>query len=332
MQISVAMATWQGARFLPAQLATIAGQLRLPDELVVVDDASDDETIEVVEAFAEKAPFKVLRHRLEHRHGSTRAFERAIEESSGDVIVLADQDDLWLPQKLSRLETIFRERPDTAFAFTDALVIDDANVVQPETLWEVRKFGPALQERVRQHPFAVLAHRWLVTGCTIAFRADLRSVLLPFPTDVSDLFPPMIHDRWLSLVLSGVGPVAVVDEPLMAYRIHPAQQIGLASVTSLPPVARQLRKVVADRPEAQALREYQIAHLREVHRRLVDSDVAGAARLSEVEGSIAHLETRIRLPHQRTARYTPILRELAMGRYHRYSRGWRSALADLLKP
>lgn len=332
MHISVAMATWQGSRYLPAQLATIAGQLRPPDEVVIVDDASDDDTPEIVERFAEDAPFKVVRHRFDYRQGSTAAFQYAIEEASGDVIALADQDDLWMPQKLARLEAVFRDRPDTAFAFTDAHLIDDADVLQPETMWQVRRFSPTLQERVRRHPFAELAHRWLATGCTIAFRSDLRAVLLPFPTDVSDLFPPMIHDRWLSLVLSGVGPVAVVDEPLVAYRIHPAQQVGLANVVGMSPVTRHLRKLVIHRPEAQATREYQLAHLREVHHRLVRFEAAGGARTSEVEGSISHLQARVELPRNRIARWRPVVRELVLGRYHRYSRGWRSAAVDLVKP
>jgi glycosyltransferase involved in cell wall biosynthesis len=333
MHISVVMATWQGARYLPAQLATIAGQLRPPDEVIIVDDASDDDTPDIIERFAEEAPFKVIRHRFEYRQGSTAAFQHAIEEASGDVIALADQDDLWMPYKLARLETVFREHPDTAFAFTNAHLINDGEVTQPQTMWEVRKFSPALQEKVRRHPFAELAHRWLATGCTIAFRSDLRSVLLPFPTDVSDLYPPMIHDRWLSLALAGVGPVAVLDEPLVAYRIHPAQQIGLADLaTARSPISRHLRKLIMRRAEAQATREYQLAHLREVRHRLERFEVAGEGRLAEVDGAIEHLALRVELPSGRLSRWPTVVRELSLGRYHRYSRGWRSVAVDLLKP
>src|SRR5690606_10284945 len=89
---------------------------------------------DIIERFAEEAPFKVVHHRFDYRQGSTAAFQFAIEEASGDVIALADQDDLWLPQKLSRLETVFRDRPDIAFAFTDAHLIDDADVLQHQSM------------------------------------------------------------------------------------------------------------------------------------------------------------------------------------------------------
>jgi glycosyltransferase involved in cell wall biosynthesis len=333
MRISVVMATWQGERYLSGQLASFVGQARRPDELIVVDDASDDGTVDLIEAFARDAPFKVHLLRSEFRQGSTAAFERGISEASGDLIALSDQDDLWMPQKLARLETIFREHPETTFAFTDAQLIADGDVTRARTMWEVRRFTPALQAKVRRRPFAELAHRWLATGCTIAFRSDLRELLLPFPTDLTDLYPPMIHDRWLSLVLSGAGPVAVVSEPLVAYRLHPAQQIGLTNVATVQPaVSRHLRKVVMHRPEAQALREYQLAHLCEVRDRLRKCPLAGESRLLEVEGAVSHLRLRIELPTSRLARLRPIGREAALGRYHRFSRGWRSVAVDLLKP
>jgi glycosyltransferase involved in cell wall biosynthesis len=327
------MATWQGERYLPRQLASMLGQIRPPDELVVVDDASDDSTVEILERYAERAPFKVRILRNDFRLGSTGSFARGIEEADGDLIALADQDDLWMPQKLARLESRWVAHPDTSFAFTDARIIDDADVLAGPTMWELRRFTPALQARVTRHPFAELAHRWLATGCTIAFRADLRSVLLPFPTDLSDEMPPMIHDRWLSLVLAGTGPVAVVPEPLVAYRLHATQQIGLANVSAArPPLQRHLAKLVRRRPEATTVAWYHLRHLEEVRRRVVAAGLAGGDVLAEMDGAIAHLRHRLVLPRGRAQRVPPVARQVALGRYHRYSRGIGSALVDLVKP
>src|SRR4029079_17285220 len=93
-----------GARFLPEQLRSIAAQTRPPDELIVCDDRSTDETAQVIEAFAATAPFPVRLVRNEERLGSTRNFERAVSLCDGSLIALADQDDSWHPEKLARLQ------------------------------------------------------------------------------------------------------------------------------------------------------------------------------------------------------------------------------------
>lgn len=332
LRFSVVMATWQGERFLPKQLASLLGQTRLPDELIVVDDRSEDRTLEIIDAFAASSPFPVHLIRSEVRRGSTVAFGIGIAAAAGDLIALADQDDLWLPQKLARLEAAFLENPTTTFAFSDALVIDENDVADTTSMWQVRKFTPALQERVRARPFAEIAHRFLATGCTIAFRADLRDVVLPFPTNLSTSIPAMIHDRWLSIVLSGIGSVAVVDEPLVAYRVHATQQVGLSNISAAkPPVQRYLGRLLTRRREEGSPRLYQLAHLIEARQRLAASDLASEASLAEIDAVIRHQSWRCQMKPRHLARLVPIARELALGHYHEYSRGWSSAVFDLVE-
>ncbi len=331
MRISVVMATWQGRRYLPGQLASLLGQSRPPEELVVVDDASDDDTVEILEEFAARAPFKVHIHVNETRTGSTGAFAVGIAAARGDVIALCDQDDLWMPQKLSRLQLAFREHPDATFAFSDAQLIDGFDALAGRSMWAVRRFHPRLQEQVRRDPFGQLAHRWLVTGCTMAFRRDLRDLALPFPTHLVEDADPMIHDRWLSLVLSAVGPVIVIDEPLVAYRLHAEQQIGLANVAAAtPPVVRHSRKLLFARDEVRVARDYQLRHLEEVRRRVAASELAGDLILGHIDACLDHLQFRRDQPDRRIDRLPLVAREAILGRYHRYSRGTASVLVDLL--
>ena len=332
VRLSIVLATWQGERYLLKQLTSFLGQTRLPDELVVVDDASEDRTLAILEEFASVAPFRVQIIRNEVRQGSTVAFGTGLAAATGEIVAFADQDDLWLPQKLARLEAPFIEDPSTTFAFSDALVIDENDVADSTTMWQVRRFGADLQERVRTAPFSELAHRFLATGCTIAFRADLREALLPFPTGMSDTIPPMIHDRWLSIVLSGIGAVAVIDEPLVAYRVHTAQQIGLANISaSKPPLQRYLGRLLTKREDRRSPRHYQLAHLVEARRRLADLGLAGEHALAEIDAVIRHQTLRCNMAERHTARIVPIIRELVLGRYHQYSRGWSSAAFDLLE-
>src|SRR5215217_714545 len=103
-KFSVAMCTYNGARFVAEQLASIAAQTRPPDELVVCDDRSTDATIAYVREFARTAPFPVRIFENEKNVGSTKNFERALELCEGDFIAFGDQDDVWLPEKLRKLE------------------------------------------------------------------------------------------------------------------------------------------------------------------------------------------------------------------------------------
>src|SRR5215470_8302349 len=109
--ISVAMCTYNGARFLAEQLGSLAAQSRLPDELVVCDDGSTDESAEIVKDFARHAPFPVRLEVNEENLGATKNFEKAIGLCRGEVIALSDQDDVWYPKKLELHESVFVADP-----------------------------------------------------------------------------------------------------------------------------------------------------------------------------------------------------------------------------
>ena len=110
MKISIAMCTWNGISYLPSQLDSIAKQTRRPDELVICDDASRDNTIVLLRSFAVTANFPV--HIIENpaRLGSTANFSKAISLCQGDVIVFSDQDDVWQIEKLAMIERCSPER------------------------------------------------------------------------------------------------------------------------------------------------------------------------------------------------------------------------------
>src|SRR5690606_26514650 len=103
--LSIALAAWRGTAWLPEQLDSIARQTRLPDELVAVDDASGDGTADWLERYAETAPFPMRVLRNPTNIGYCRTFERALRETSGDLVFPCDQDDFWFPEKLAKMET-----------------------------------------------------------------------------------------------------------------------------------------------------------------------------------------------------------------------------------
>ena len=125
MKISVAMCTFNGASFVRDQLDSMLRQTRTPDELVICDDRSEDDTVAILEAWRQAAPFPVTIEVNPERLGSTGNFAKAIAMCGGDVIALSDQDDVWLDHKLAEAESAFSSNADLGLWFTDALLVDE---------------------------------------------------------------------------------------------------------------------------------------------------------------------------------------------------------------
>jgi glycosyltransferase involved in cell wall biosynthesis len=321
MTFSVAMCTYRGARFVGAQLESIAAQTRPPDEVVVCDDRSPDETARVVEGFAARAPFPVRLHVNARNLGSTKNFERAISLCAGELIALCDQDDVWLPGKLARLEEEFRRRPRAALVFSDAEVADEEARPTGRRLWESVRVGRAERERLRAgRGLGGLLSGSTVTGATAALRASLRPLVLPIPEDL-----PLIHDAWIALLAACVGEVAAVEEPLVLYRRHAGQQVGPLERRT---TAGGLGALASANPYAETLAVARAVRARLLERRGEGFEAAPA--LAELDARIAHLEARRGLPRARLRRAWPVLRELLTLRYRHYSNGVASAAKDLL--
>ena len=316
------MCTYGGARFVGAQLESIAAQTRPPDELVVCDDRSPDETARIVEGFAAAAPFPVRLHVNARNLGSTKNFERAISLCEGDLVALCDQDDVWLPGKLARLEEEFRRRPRAALVFSDAEVADEEGHPSGLRLWESVGVGRAELERLRAGKgVGDLLSGATVTGATAALRASLRPLVLPIPEGL-----PLIHDAWIALLAACVGEVSAVDEPLVLYRRHAGQQVG--------PLGRRNEEGGAAGALGRANPyEATLAVARAARGRLLERRGEGfeaAPALAELGARKAHMEARRALPRARLRRAWPVLRELLTLRYRHYSNGVASAAKDLL--
>ena len=319
-RFSVAMCTYNGARFVAEQLASVAAQTRPPDELVVCDDGSRDETRALVEEFAGRAPFPVRLFVNERNLGSTRNFGRAVSLCTGDLIALADQDDVWLPAKLERLEARFAARESVGLVFTEAELVDERLRPTGRRLWELVGFGPREQRMVRRGRAAdLLLPGWHVTGATMAFRARFRELVLEIPDDL-----PVIHDGWIALLVASVAEVDFVAEPLIRYRQHAAQQVGAKEKPGP-------RGGVAGAARRANSYGDLIRIAERACERLSERGGEGArGAMRGLDARLRHLRARAGLPAGKLARVPPVLKELLALRYHQYSNGARSALKDLL--
>lgn len=337
MRLSVALCTYQGERFLDEQLESIARQTRPPDEMVVCDDRSVDGSTTLVSAFAKRTPIPVRLLVNERRLGCIENFQRAISMCSGDAIVLADQDDRWHPSKLERLEAEFTSTRRPGLVFSDGELIDEAGARKGLGCWQAAGLSVAELQRIQGgETFDVMVERGgrVVTGATMAFLSRYRDLVVPFPKSMPRLENSgMIHDGWIAILIAAVAPVSALPERLISYRIHAGQHVGFKQ--KRPPTfgsasVEHLRRISASllcpAPDPRLvplmllrdrLGEHQATH-----------DTKGALAL--LRPRLEHLETRCRMAPSRLSRLTPVLRELASGRYGRYSNGWASATKDLL--
>lgn len=219
--VSVAMCTFNGARFVRAQLDSIAAQSRPPDEIVVCDDHSDDDTVAVVRDFANGTDIPVKIEINQPRLGTILNFDKAIGLCRGDIVFLSDQDDVWRPQKIEVQTTQLRELEGRYGKDTPILVHSDLEVVGSA----LERIAPSFMRRQGQRHLEGAALRGLlvhnfVTGCATAINRALIDQARPIPEDC------MMHDWWLALGAAAHGHIGFDPAPLVAYRQHGGNQLG----------------------------------------------------------------------------------------------------------
>ena len=322
------MCTYNGARFLQQQLESIAAQTRLPDELVVCDDGSGDESTEIVRNFAKNAPFLVRLETNEKNLGSTKNFEKAISLCKGDIIFLSDQDDVWLPKRVEKVNKVFAEEECCGLVAVDATVTDEE--LRPKGTTLLRSRAGRLSS---SRSFAHLYAQSFKYGCTVAFRASLRKILLP-------ISPHWGHDNWICFISSIFSKAVVIEEPLMLYRRHAAStgvndSLDLGKWAEL--LAAYKKSKLHDYEEDCEQWRTMYSHLlpifasEEAAAPLRTSLWAHTSAQSLIKARLDISERRLQLAAKpRPARIWRAMRILLMGDYHEYVSGWRSLARDLL--
>lgn len=334
-RLSVVLATYNGAEFLTEQLDSLNEQTRLPDELVVVDDASTDATLQVVEDFTRVARFPVEVIAQPRHVGTCENFEEGFRAASGDVLFICDQDDRWHPDKMAVMADRMRRNPEAQLAFSDAILVDAAGRRISRSRWRVAGFGPKQWAALERDPLGQMMMRQIVSGCTAAIRRELLAPLLPFPSGLHTALPTMMYDRWISLLAAAAGAVLAVPERLVDYRIHPGQQIGIPALQLrrvAPQTALRMGQFVAPRWEKTGRFAYQQAHLREIAKRLDVSQFDSGDSGLWVRLADQHLRGRETLSADRRARLRPVLFDyVGDDGYRRFSLGAAAALSDVVR-
>jgi glycosyltransferase involved in cell wall biosynthesis len=320
-RLSIAMCTYNGATHVRAQLDSFAGQTRLPDELVVCDDCSSDDTTRIVGEFAARARFEVRLFVNPTNLGFVKNFEKAVGLCRGDVIFLSDQDDVWRAEKLERFMAGVAANPAAGLFFCDADLVDDDLRPLGKTWWGAQGFGKAAQRRLESETgFRVMLKdpAWMAAGATLAFAARHAASMFPIP-------PGWTHDAWISTLVSATARVKLIPMPLNEYRQHASQVYGAPT-----DVAQQIRHGLNRGDSARHFTDT-AQRYEELERRLKQHAPAASPVFAMVERKIRHWRLRAGIRSVSRVRGAGIaFSELLAGNYHRFSKSWRSFAMDFV--
>ena len=193
------MAACNGEKYLKRQLETILMQLAPGDELIVSDDSSTDQTVEIIKGYGDDRITL-----LEKANFGNPSFnmENALKKAQGDYIFLADQDDVWLP---GRIQKAVEKLQQYDLVVCNAFIVDENEKIIHESYFDWKGSAPGFFRNLRKNSFL---------GCSLAFNRKILNAALPFPNKIS------MHDVWIGLVAECTGKVLFLDERLMYYRRH----------------------------------------------------------------------------------------------------------------
>jgi glycosyltransferase involved in cell wall biosynthesis len=216
--VSVCMATRNGERYIREQLDSILSQLGESDEIVISDDGSEDDTVRIIQSYNDNRISIIQNSRPV---GVSQNFERALFKCRGKYVFLADQDDVWVSDKL---ETTLKHLQSSFLVVSDCLVVDQSLRLKNKSFFSINNSGSGLIRNILKNSYI---------GCCMAFRRELLQRALPFPNDI-----PM-HDFWIGMIAELHYDVKFIADKLVYHRRHNSN----ASSTGRKSALNLLRKI-----------------------------------------------------------------------------------------
>ncbi len=314
LTISTAIATCNGAEFLPRQLDSILEQSRMVDEIVVCDDNSTDGTLEILQSYQQKYPelFKIFSN--EKNLGCSGNFEKALSLCSGDIIFIADQDDVWSKDKVEKMVQPFANRQILG-VYSDSLITDNELNSQNRTHLQLRGFVPEKLPLLPQLP--QFARRVPPAAHDMAIRRSTLKFLIPFPKLKN------VHDSFIGLSIAALDGWAVTPETLTLFRQHGKNLSNSGQISTLAGQFKAAKRSAADDTFNWNAKLYSFT-LRRLDNKL-DDDAEAILKERLHHSHIRSQIGKVNYLH----RMMLIAGEIFSGRYFRFARGVKSIIQDL---
>ncbi|MDD5064775.1 MAG: glycosyltransferase family 2 protein [Phycisphaerae bacterium] len=219
--IDILLATYNGEKYLTQQIDSIVAQTYKDWQLLIRDDLSTDNTVNIIKNYTRRCPDKIRLIEDSKGHlGLVRNFEALLESSQSEFIMFCDQDDIWLPNKieltLNAMEAAGKTQPNTPLLIhTDLKVVDETLTPIAESFWKLHRISPENDCQLKK-----IIYRNIVTGCTVMINKKAKEISMPFSPEAR------IHDWWIALNVVKNGKIIHVTTTTVLYRQHTANIIG----------------------------------------------------------------------------------------------------------
>ncbi len=215
--VDILLATYNGEKYLKPQLDSILNQTYTNFRLLISDDASSDNTREILEEYAKKDK-RVILYFQEKNLGVIKNFEFLLKKVENKYYMFSDQDDIWKADKIEKSIKHIKET-DSDLVYSDLEVVDENLNVIYSSYWKLK----GIYNKIKKYNnFESLYLNNFVTGCTMISKKELIEKVLPLPTTSKYV----LHDYWIALIISQTGKISYIDEPLIKYRQHKNNKIG----------------------------------------------------------------------------------------------------------
>ena len=329
--VSVAMATFNGEKYLLPQLESLAKQSKLPFELVVCDDGSTDNTVQLLNDFAKSAPFPVRIFQNHEPLGFADNFLKCAHMCDGDWTAFCDQDDFWLPCKLQDVVTGLARNPGARLVLQSALICDR----------DLKSNGRVFPGSIKHGTYSMHDQFgfWVWPGFLQTFRTNLlkETASLKRPRSYYPGHAYMPHDKLVCLIANALGDIVVLDEPAALYRRHPGALTGSYATQGLKDRIEKALPVGSDHYAFLAGIAWETAdYLTQVARvsgiesaEELERSALKFAQLSTIHAARAKIYSGIST-QEKFCQYSKIAREGGYIGPAMISLGWKSGAKDLL--
>lgn len=207
MTISIVMATYNGEKYISQQMESILPFLEKDDEIVISDDGSTDSTLEIINRYMEKSDKVKLIHGP--GKGVVKNFENALQNSKKEILLFADQDDIWLPKKIPIMRKIFEKNENIGIVLHDMYEASDREILE-----NMYKTNRSFLKRKRKHGVLYNLIYSGYVGCCMGISEEVKNYILPFSKYTN------MHDQWIGLIGEYYRISEFVNQPLIIHRLH----------------------------------------------------------------------------------------------------------------
>lgn len=226
MILSVALCTYNGEKYIREQIDSIINQSHKVDEIIICDDFSTDSTNQILKEYAYKYPALISIYENKSNLRTLKNFEKSISLTSGDLIFLSDQDDIWKENKVEVIVNYFKNIKEFKLLFTNGDLINEEGNELNSTLWDEWGFTNDMRKLWVKNEKAykdLVVNKNKITGATVCFNKSIKKKAIPILTP-----PGFWHDAWLGIHAAAEDGLCFLEESLIFYRVHEKQQVGVS--------------------------------------------------------------------------------------------------------